>query len=574
MALLQQEPHRPNLSFPRFITALFFAKSKSVEISVSDYLANVRSCIRAGQRPEIDSNGTRYIDTLEFWRDSHHRLRDELNEQKARVYTLQRELDSFKGAQSQDQPKEKGEKPHPVTARGKKRKRAIVPVSQPKIGQQKASALSTDTPPDPRKSSGFGLIDPQLPNAVYALQKSLLIPTTEPGLTASIMLFITSTIRSWACNPVQASSPDGDGTTALLQPNATTTQADSTIANPLRSVENRFTPATASITFPIILTAIDKLSYDPTARQYQQQCIYAIIKLLKDMLDQLCHLASSSTSPPEPQATKPPTKKPRRSARVSCRNLPAPSGVKDEQQLPLVQTPPNHLLAEQQHLTNLGGFLTAAIQTLHSDSSTGPPINKTIQEGWMFFLLQKISEVLKCFVFGEDDKDWLRNSGANDPMMHVGAHENDSSRKRKKEEQEGRARERKAKERQAPYLIHLLEKSKPGYLSAGISMPDSQTTTTSAPPETTTTPLLLPLAAAPHSSLLHRSQPLQSTILTLIFGPSSTTLFKSALLEPQIPNGVGIEDAWTGISSEDIVDRFKAEVWRLVGWESLAGYLA
>lgn len=390
------------------------------------------------------------------------------------------------------------------------------------------------------------------------------------------MLFITSTIRSWACNPVQASSPDGNGTTVLLQPDATTTQADSITTNPLRNADNRFTPATVSITFPIILTAIDKLSSDPTARQYQQQCIFAIIKLLKDMLDQLCHLASS-TSPPEPQTTKPPTKKPRRSARVSCRNQPAPSGVKDEQQTPLVRTPSNPPLAEQQHLTNLGSFLTAAIQTLHSDSGSGPPINKMIQEGWMFFLLQKISEVLKSFVFGEDDEDWLRNSGDKDPMMHVGAHENNNSRKRKKEEQEGRARKRKEKERQAPYLIHLLEKSKPGFSSAGITMPDSQTTTTttSPPPETTTTPLPLPLAAvAPHSSLLPRSQPLQSTILTLIFGPSSETLFKSALPEPQIPNRVVGIDAWTGISEEDIVDRFKAEVWRLVGWESLAGYLA
>lgn len=176
MALPQREPHRATLSFPRFIAALFFAKSKSVEISVSgksipfrrecwhclhlvtDYLANVRSCIRAGQRPEIVSDGTRYIDTLEFWSDSHHRLRGELNEQKARVYTLQRELDSFKGAQSQDQLKQRREKPPPVTACGKKRKRATVPVSQPEIGEQKASALSTDTPPDPQNASGFGLI--------------------------------------------------------------------------------------------------------------------------------------------------------------------------------------------------------------------------------------------------------------------------------------------------------------------------------------------------------------------------------------------------------------------------------
>ncbi|KAI4255171.1 MAG: hypothetical protein L6R42_006871 [Xanthoria sp. 1 TBL-2021] len=534
----------------------------------TDHLANFRSYIRTGQRPELDSNGAQYIDTLDFWKDSYHRLQNQVSEQKARVYALERELDIFKNAKPQIQSEQSKKKPPPVTARGKKRKRATVNVNHPEIEEQDVIAGPANTVTDPQNTPGFDLRDPQLPDAFYALQKSLSVPSTEPHVTASIIIFITSTIRSWACKTNHTPSPDHDEAAASMQPNSTTPQADTTTTDPSKNGEDGFTPATVRIIFPVILVAIDKLSSNPAAHQYQQQCIYAIIKLLKDMLDQMCNLASS-TSDPDPQTTKPTTKKPRRSARVSGRNPPAPAAIKHEQQTPAILIPSNDPPDEHQHLTNLSGFLTAAIQAVHSDSSSGPPSNQTIQEGWMFFLLQRISEVLKTFVFGEDDEAWLRNSGDDDPIMHSGALQNDNSQKWKREE-ERRARKRKEKERQAPYLILLLEKSTACFQSAGINMDDSQTTTISAPPETTT-PLPPPLPH-PHSPLL-RSQPLQSTILTLIFGPSSTTLFKSALPGPHVPNRFGIED-WAGISREDIVDKFKAEVWRLVGWESLAGYLA
>ncbi|KAL8852536.1 MAG: hypothetical protein Q9221_002532 [Calogaya cf. arnoldii] len=480
---------------------------------------------------------------MNFWKDSHHRLQKQLDEQKVRSYALERELDVVKNAKPQNQSEQSKEKPPSVTARGKKRKRANVIANHPEIEEQKAIADPTKTLTDPRNAPGL---------------LNLRVPSTEPHVTASIIIFITSTIRSGACKSTPTPYPNHDEARALTQPNPTTPQADTTTIDPSRNGENRFTPATARIIFPVILAAIDKLSSNPTAHHCQQQCIYAVIKLIKDMLDQMCHLASS-TSHAVPQPTKPPARKPRRSARVSGRNPPAPSAFKHEQEilpnLIPVKNPPD----EHKNLTNLSGFLIAAIQALHSSDSSRSPTNKTIQEGWMFFLVQKISDVLKAFVFGENDEIWLRSSEGEDAIMHFGIHKNDNTQKRRKEEEE-RARKRREKERQAPYLILLLEKSTHCFLSAGINMDDSQSTTISASSD------------HPHSPLLHY-QPLQSTILTLIFGPSSISLFKSALPEPHVPDGVGIED-WAGIGPEDIVEKFKAEVWRLVGWESLAGYLA
>lgn len=124
---------------------------------LTDHLANLRSYIRTGQRPELDSNGAQYIDTLDFWKDSYHRLQNQLSEQKARVYALERELDVFKNAKPQIQSEQSKKKPPPVTARGKKRKRATVTVNHPENEEQEAIAGPANTVTDPQNSPGFDL---------------------------------------------------------------------------------------------------------------------------------------------------------------------------------------------------------------------------------------------------------------------------------------------------------------------------------------------------------------------------------------------------------------------------------
>lgn len=144
-------------SFPRFIAALFLVKSKPPETSVqgksriirtsdqpiscgfTDYLTKLRSYVRTGQHPDVDSNGARYIDTSQFWRDSHQRLEHEVKEQRARIYALERELDGYKEAKPQDLSEKDAKRASPTTIanlRGKKRKRLTKTASQPQIEKQ------------------------------------------------------------------------------------------------------------------------------------------------------------------------------------------------------------------------------------------------------------------------------------------------------------------------------------------------------------------------------------------------------------------------------------------------------
>lgn len=193
--------------------------------------------------------------------------------------------------------------------------------------------------------------------------------------------------------------------------------------------------------------------------------------------------------------------------------------------------------------------------------------SKIIQEGWIWFLLQRISGVLKNFVFGEDDEAWLasHSGSGEDGILPCRTSGDKSTKKRKRNGGEGKEKTERQKEleKEAPYLILLLENSIGGLPS------------TSTKAQTHQTPGINPLTPPPKANFpqqpTFRSQQLQDTIFTCIFG-DSTTMFKSALSEARVPAVLSIEE-WDGLGKEDVVERFKAEVWRLVGWESLVRYL-
>ncbi|KAL9022966.1 MAG: hypothetical protein Q9180_008466 [Flavoplaca navasiana] len=169
--------------------------------------------------------------------------------------------------------------------------------------------------------------------------------------------------------------------------------------------------------------------------------------------------------------------------------------------------------------------------------------------------------MLKTFVFGEDDEAWLMvhpDTGGDGIVQS-------SKRKRKPNEREDqeRAKKQKEKEKQAPYLILLLEKSTCAFLSTCSQVQSYHTPGTVPQPP-------LPKAALSRKPC-PRSQQLQDTVFTLIFGKSATS-FGCALSEPHVPAAPGTEE-WNGLGRKEIVEKFKAEVWRLVGWESLVRYL-
>ncbi|KAL8879215.1 MAG: hypothetical protein Q9198_003134, partial [Flavoplaca austrocitrina] len=175
------------LSFPKFLAALFLIKIKAPEVSVQDYLAKLRSHVRTGQRPELKTNDARYVDTLDFWKDSFHQLQNQMNEQKARVYALERELDLSKATRPQSLSDQTDKKAPPAITRGKKRKRATLTANQSEFNGQQDVVDLTNTVTDPLNARGFGssgrvlnekstiglltLLDSQLSDAFYALQK-------------------------------------------------------------------------------------------------------------------------------------------------------------------------------------------------------------------------------------------------------------------------------------------------------------------------------------------------------------------------------------------------------------------
>ncbi|KAL9000312.1 MAG: hypothetical protein Q9169_001029 [Polycauliona sp. 2 TL-2023] len=537
----------------RFIAALFLVKSKPPEISAQDHLARLGSYIKTGQRPSLDLDGAQYIDTLDLWQHSYHRLQAESDEQKARIYALEQELDVLKEEKPNVQPGSSREKPPPVTSCGKKRKRAAVSVTQSRIEHHEADAASTNIFTGSQAALGADPPDPQLPDAVYALQRRLSVPSTEPHVTASTIIFITSAIHSWACEPTQALSTQDAANNGSIQP---------------KHKNENFTTVTARIIFPIIITAIDRLG-STIYTQLQQQCIYTLIKLLNDILDRICQLACSG-SDPKLQTTHPPTKRLRRSARVRGESPSTAPTIKQEQEKPPFQSTTNFLANENEHLTNVNAFLVAALRAIRPIGSDQRG-SKTIQEGWMFSLLQRISDVLKSFVFGEDDETWHAShpNGGEKDIAQLKPRERISTRKRQGSTgiEKRSATKREDQEKQAPYLIGLLRESI-GSLPFTDSNAQSHLTPVAAPlpPEPPQPNAGHPQRPAP------RSQQLQDTIFTSLFGETSTT-FKSALSEPYVPVALSTE-GWLGLGGEDVVEKFKAEVWRLVGWESLAGYLA
>lgn len=171
-----------------------------------------------------------------------------------------------------------------------------------------------------------------------------------------------------------------------------------------------------------------------------------------------------------------------------------------------------------------------------------------ILEGFLFFLLHRIGTTLRVFVFGDDANNILPPK----PVLH----HPDSTRNYE---------ERQNAEAQAPYLIFILSHT----IHTATHRPSPPTATSHVsmnPPITTAMP------PRTHPS----STSLQSTLLTALFGPACAAEFSDALPNPetQIQNDWAGMDAISSGSEDEVADWFKSEVWRIVGWDVLAGCIA
>ncbi|KAI4286476.1 MAG: hypothetical protein L6R35_004271 [Caloplaca aegaea] len=532
-------------SFLEFVVALFLVKSKPQELTVKDYLTSLRSYIRNGHCPE-SHNGARHLDTLAFWKDSHHQLQQEVNEQRVQIFNLKRELETTRHADPNIPAKATDKRPisDPVPDdRSKKRKRGnnnnstIEPVEQHNAGataiHQAASLHSPqlwtygEVPQD--MTDGRSIDDPAtaLPYAIYSLQKALKEKSIPVSTTASIIMFITSTLRKCII-AVELPSEASDSRNRIVQSKAKASPSAILAEEPSRISKGRLLDATKGrTTFAVVLAAMEKLGDPNGGEPIQSQLVYAIINLLKDMLDEVCRLAAGTPLENHEQNNKAPKRR-------SCR------GKKLTQ-------PPSSEAAPAGDTMQVCSFVTGALQSLRGGRQT----DEAVREGFMYFLLGRIGEVLKAFVFGEEDELW--NAAWTKEGRPTRVQSDDDMLRQEK---------RSIKERQAPYLIWLLERS-----MGSSTMDTSCTSQDEVDIQTTTTPPRKSQQGVLSDML--RVQ-LQNTILKEVLGDQLED-FKDSL-EARHDPGIRIEP-WSAVRQADIVETFKAEVWRLVGWDCLKTHL-
>ncbi|KAI4179183.1 MAG: hypothetical protein LQ348_005449 [Seirophora lacunosa] len=528
-------------SFLEFVVALFLAKSKPQELTVRDYLTSLRSYIKNGHRPE-DHNGPRYIDTLAFWKNSHKQLQQEVNEQRVQIFNLKRELEASENGVPNILAKATEKTPVSDLVpdnRSKKRKRGnnhgskIDPVEQHDVAAIAGSpAASLDSPKlwahgglPPDMTDGRRLDHPAtaLPYAIYSLQATLNEDSVPASTTASIVMFITSTFRKCIVT-VEPIPEDSDNRNRIVQSKANASPAAILADDVSRMSKGRLLDARRGRTIlAVVLSAIEKLGQSNDGEAIQSQLIYATVKLLKDSLDEICRLAAETPLEDHEQNKKPPRRRSVRGKKATEPQVPQMTPAGD-----------TRLICS---------FIAGALQSLQRGRRT----DEAVREGFMYFLLRRIGEILKAFVFGEEDELWNAAWAKEGSPTRVQT-QDDVLRQEK----------RSIKERQAPYLIWLLERS------MACSTMDTDSTSHE---QTTTENNASPPIQIRRSSLSEKLKvQLQNTILKEVLGDQLED-FKDSLAEWYDPR-ICIE-SWSAIRQADVVDAFKAEVWRLVGWDCL-----
>ena len=267
-------------------------------------------------------------------------------------------------------------------------------------------------------------------------------------------------------------------------------------------------------TIPQLLRAIDTIGQTASGRPLQQLAIYSIIQIFEALLKAICEIASApaENSFPIPAKQKAATKK---------RQSDAPSSSPCE-------TPTSNDTALE--LCRISLSMLALLQPPN-------PTHSEILDGFLFHLLHIVGDTLKHAVF--DHADSPRALTNDDPHA-------------------AKATDESTTLARTPYLIWLLERA----LQTAARFPSS-----AVPPadESTTPSRTLPSQLSDTARLR-----LQHTLLKAVFGETGAGDFEPALQAPAVP--LGVSSMLQGYSAGDeggVKEKFKSELWRLLGWDVL-----
>lgn len=297
-----------------------------------------------------------------------------------------------------------------------------------------------------------------------------------------------------------------------------------------------------SRTFPRLLQCLHKLYQSPEGHLLPGNVIHSFVEIFRDLLAHICVLcAAQAQGKTLLTANKPSTCSVRRGL------APPPQSILKPIQL-------------DKTILNLCNLLLALAFTLdfavHSD--------RAILEGLLFFLLRRVGTALKIFVFDDDyPADFL---GPTVPGSQVLASTS--------EHEEGR----RYAEACAPYLIHLFERIIP-FAKRDFDLSTFAPVAAFHPPS----PPLTVTPCKPSSLHTIPIKTLQSTLLHAVFGTAHSSELPNTL-SPSVSAGAeaggsGLDlpagyDEAASSGERGVGEWFKMEVWRILGWDILAGCVA
>ena len=282
-------------------------------------------------------------------------------------------------------------------------------------------------------------------------------------------------------------------------------------------------------TFPYLLKCLHRLSEAPDGLVTRSRVVYDYIKLFDHILEHICELAATAHS---------------RKRLVETRAKKRQKGLEKKQPTAALsaESPPR-----SKNIMSLCDFALILMASL----DTTKPTHRDILEGFQYFLLRRVGQGLKKFVFGfEDHGIWQRYESNGDQIEQQASTED-----------QGREDE-EALQARAPYLISILDRAqvlKSQHIQLAIN--DSNKDRATSPSAS-----IANLSGTAHTKLQH-------TLLKAVFGDRASVKFEPALRPPQLPPNESISDVDIGIWSPEIKDWYKHEVWRIVGWDVLESHI-
>lgn len=274
----------------------------------------------------------------------------------------------------------------------------------------------------------------------------------------------------------------------------------------------------AELLFPYILKVVDRFGEIAVGDLPHSQIVYHIIALLHDIFERICLLSAARGREKYSRSLKLIRSRSTRSKCLETTQLETKSAPDDE-------------------TSSWCRLLVSLIATLDSKR----PADQDIQDGFLYFVLTKVGEMMKSFVFGLE---------GNEPLIEgidlVFDQEIPGSDKISESARVMRA----ISESQIPYVVWILEN-----VMATVTRPFGVSVTSSS-------------QGRIHQGILSEKtkRKFQHTLLKSIFG-SQTEEFTDSIQQPHNP-GVDLSSVPMNFQT-GIVDWFKAEVWRIVGWDLL-----